>query len=233
VFMWGISVFCTNAINILAGINGVEAGQSLVIAISIAINNVIQMHGTCCAGEHSFSLYLMVPFIGCTLALLLHNWYPSKLFVGDTFCYFAGMIFAVVGILGHFSKTMMLFFIPQLFNFAYSMTQLSRLVPCPRHRMPALNLKTGKLEMSVFPLENSTHLGRCILAIFHRLGLASITRDAKGNEYCNNLTLINLVLLWLGPLRENQLTWAILFIQMFCNGIGFFIRYVLVHLVYI
>jgi UDP-N-acetylglucosamine--dolichyl-phosphate N-acetylglucosaminephosphotransferase len=34
--------------------------------------------------------------------------------VGDTFCYFAGMTFAVVGILGHFSKTMLLFFIPQV-----------------------------------------------------------------------------------------------------------------------
>ena len=34
------------------------------------------------------------------------NWYPSTVFVGDTFCYFAGMTFAVVGIHGHFSKTL-------------------------------------------------------------------------------------------------------------------------------
>ncbi|KAF5270899.1 hypothetical protein FQR65_LT17762, partial [Abscondita terminalis] len=46
-------------------------------------------------------------------ALLKHNWYPSKVFVGDTFCYLSGMTFAVVGILGHFSKTTLLFFIPQ------------------------------------------------------------------------------------------------------------------------
>lgn len=62
--------------------------------------------------------------------------YPSKVFVGDTFCYFSGMTFAVVGILGHFSKTMLLFFIPQVFNFLYSVPQLFHLVPCPRHRMP-------------------------------------------------------------------------------------------------
>jgi UDP-N-acetylglucosamine--dolichyl-phosphate N-acetylglucosaminephosphotransferase len=54
----------------------------------------------------------MIPFLLCTLALLKHNRFPSKVFVGDTFCYCAGMTFAVVGILGHFSKTMMLFFIP-------------------------------------------------------------------------------------------------------------------------
>lgn len=62
--------------------------------------------------------------------------YPSSVFVGDTFCYFAGMTFAVVGILGHFSKTMLLFFIPQVVNFVYSLPQLFHIIPCPRHRLP-------------------------------------------------------------------------------------------------
>ena len=95
------------------------------------------------------------PFCGVTAALLYHNWYPSQVFVGDTFCYFAGkhgcnrlpyqpshshlpsgMTFAVAGILGHFSKTLLLFFVPQIFNFVLSVPQLFKLVPCPRHRMP-------------------------------------------------------------------------------------------------
>jgi UDP-N-acetylglucosamine--dolichyl-phosphate N-acetylglucosaminephosphotransferase len=54
----------------------------------------------------------MIPFLFCALALFKWNRFPSKVFVGDTFCYCAGMTFAVVGILGHFSKTLMLFFIP-------------------------------------------------------------------------------------------------------------------------
>ena len=62
--------------------------------------------------------------------------YPSAAFVGDTYCYFAGMTFAVIGILGHFSKTMLLFFIPQIANFVYSVPQLFHFVPCPRHRLP-------------------------------------------------------------------------------------------------
>lgn len=66
--------------------------------------------------------------------------YPSEVFVGDTYCYFAGMTFAVVGILGHFSKTMLLFFIPQVINFLYSVPQLFHLVPCPRHRMPRFTI---------------------------------------------------------------------------------------------
>jgi UDP-N-acetylglucosamine--dolichyl-phosphate N-acetylglucosaminephosphotransferase len=130
-----LAVFCTNAINIVAGINGIEAGQGLVIACSIITYNIIELSGDqwqC----HLFSLYFMLPFVGVTTALLYYNWYPSKVFVGDTYCYFAGMTFAVVGILGHFSKTMLLFFMPQIFNFLYSCPQLFHFVECPRHRLP-------------------------------------------------------------------------------------------------
>lgn len=44
-FMGMLAVFCTNAINILAGINGLEAGQSLIIAVSVAIFNVVELTG--------------------------------------------------------------------------------------------------------------------------------------------------------------------------------------------
>jgi UDP-N-acetylglucosamine--dolichyl-phosphate N-acetylglucosaminephosphotransferase len=40
---------------------------------------------------HLFSAYLMFPLAGVTLGLLVFNWYPSRVFVGDTFTYFAGV----------------------------------------------------------------------------------------------------------------------------------------------
>lgn len=45
IYMGMLAVFCTNAINILAGINGLEVGQSLVISISILLFNVIELSG--------------------------------------------------------------------------------------------------------------------------------------------------------------------------------------------
>ena len=45
VYMSMVAVFCTNAINILAGVNGLEVGQSIVIAISILIFNLIELQG--------------------------------------------------------------------------------------------------------------------------------------------------------------------------------------------
>lgn len=132
-----LAVFCTNAINIVAGINGIESGQGLLISLSVMAHNIVELTTSNeNSHEHLFSLNMLLPFTAVTLGLLYHNWYPSRAFVGDTYCYFAGMTFAVVGILGHFSKTMLLFFIPQLFNFLYSCPQLFHFVDCPRHRLP-------------------------------------------------------------------------------------------------
>ena len=94
------------------------------------------------------------------------------------------MTFAVVGILGHFSKTVLLFFIPQLFNSAYSVPQLFGIIPCPRHRLPRfrpnpctsnprLNHKTGKLEPSFAEFRKPLHpilkMVLRLLAQFHLL----------------------------------------------------------------
>ena len=90
VYMGLLAVFCTNAINILAGINGLEVGQSVIIAISIVIFNLMSVSGGL-GHHHTFSLYFLLPYLGTTVALLAHNWYPSRVFPGDTFCYFSGM----------------------------------------------------------------------------------------------------------------------------------------------
>jgi len=40
-----LAVFCTNAINILAGINGIESGQALFISGSIIVFNLMELSG--------------------------------------------------------------------------------------------------------------------------------------------------------------------------------------------
>ncbi|KFV41369.1 UDP-N-acetylglucosamine--dolichyl-phosphate N-acetylglucosaminephosphotransferase, partial [Gavia stellata] len=236
VYMGMLAVFCTNAINILAGINGIEAGQSLVIAASIIVFNIVELNGDY-RDDHIFSLYFMIPFFFTTLGLFYHNWYPSRVFVGDTFCYFAGMTFAVVGILGHFSKTMLLFFIPQVLNFLYSLPQLFHVIPCPRHRLPRLNPRTGKLEMSYskFKTKSLSALGTNILKavkILHVVDVRSGTDEDGEYTECNNMTLINFVIKLIGPTHERNLTLLLLLIQVLGSTIAFSIRYQLVRLFY-
>uniref|UniRef100_K3WNH1 UDP-N-acetylglucosamine--dolichyl-phosphate N-acetylglucosaminephosphotransferase n=1 Tax=Globisporangium ultimum (strain ATCC 200006 / CBS 805.95 / DAOM BR144) TaxID=431595 RepID=K3WNH1_GLOUD len=198
VYMGMMAVFCTNAINIYAGVNGLEAGQSFVIGAAVVLQNIVQiLRGHDNENFHYLSLMFMLPYLATTLGLLKHNWYPSRVFVGDTFCYYAGMTFAVAGILGHFSKTLLLFFLPQVLNFLYSLPQLFKIVPCPRHRLPKFNAKTGLLEPS------------------------TITPESTRSNY----TVINLFLVVFGPMKENHLVWSLLAFQVLCCALAFYIRY--------
>ena len=257
VYMFLLTIFCSNSINIHAGINGLEAGQSAVIAAAMVLLNVCTIAATSeCAPEvgqtlaaamtpaeamkralalraalggdsafaqsaaaeaaaltqgdvvgasmhdaHIFSLCLTAPFLACTLGLLAHNWYPSKVFVGDTYTYFAGMTLGVAGILGHFSETLVLFFLPQIANFLYSVPQLFKLVPCPRHRLPRLDIDTGLLHPSFVTQEEG--------------------------ETRINMNLVNLFLQVLGPQTERTLCLAMLTLQAGCCAAGFGVRAIL------
>ncbi len=112
VYLVALVIFCSNSINILAGINGLEAGQTFIIACAVLLHNMVQLAGSAGAipdvrDGHLFSAYLMLPLAFNTLGILVFNWYPSTVFVGDTFTYFAGMTLSVAGILGHFSETLL------------------------------------------------------------------------------------------------------------------------------
>ena len=240
-YMAAISIFCPNCINILAGINGIEVGQSLVIACLIVLNDMLylrpgvhQPHPA--ADSHLFSIYLLLPFIGVSLALLKQNWCPAKVFVGDTYCYFAGMVFAVVGILGHFSKTLLLLFIPQIFNFIYSAPQLFHIVPCPRHRLPRFNARTGLLEPSVATFSEDKPLNPLVgevLKILHKLKLLKAEVNDRGRvTQTSNFTILNLWLVWRGPLHEERLAVEILVMQSAIGLLGLWIRHSLARMLF-
>lgn len=76
IYMGMLAVFCTNAINILAGINGLEVGQSVVIAASIAVFNLVELRGDLWEA-HQFSLFFILPYLATSLALLKYNWWVA------------------------------------------------------------------------------------------------------------------------------------------------------------
>ncbi|KAG5926878.1 hypothetical protein E4U42_002845 [Claviceps africana] len=243
VYMACVAMFCPQSINMLAGINGIEVSQCVVVALLIALNDGLYLltpspspYPHPATDSHLFSLYLLLPWIGVSCALLVHNWYPARVFVGDTYCYFSGMVFAVVGILGHFSKTLGLLLVPQMFNFAYSCPQIFGLVPCPRHRLPSFNPRTGLLEPSVAPWspDRQPHVVvAAALRLLARLRLVRLTTDHHGRLVdTTNLTLLNLWLLWRGPLREDRLACEITLVQLLAGLFGLFVRHKLALLVF-
>ena len=49
--------------------------------------------------NYNYSIFILVNFLGASLALMKKNAYPSIVFVGDTFCYFAGIVIAISSML--------------------------------------------------------------------------------------------------------------------------------------
>ena len=205
-FIWLLAVFLSNAINIHAGLNGLECGQSLVIAGGIIVLNVWSLltdpTSNVVVGPHVFSLLLIAPFFAATVSLLEQNWYPSAVFVGDSYTYFAGMTLAVAGILGHFSETLLLFCLPQVVNFLYSIPQLFKIVPCPRHRLPRFETQTGLLSPS------------------------------KATERRYNMNLVTLFLRVFGKTTERKLCLRLLAFQVACVVFTFAARYVFIAFVH-
>lgn len=233
IYMGMMIVFCTHSINILAGINGLEVGQALVIALSIIMFNVVQLLRLGAeTWHHCLSLYFLVPFVAVNSVLLYFNWYPARVFVGDTFCYWAGMTLGSMCILGHFSKTMALFLVPQVFNFLYSVPQLFHLLPCPRHRLPKFDPETNTVGLSFaeFEIKSLKLPGSLVLRLFSKFGIIFWQEFQKNGERwvrINNLTLLNLVLKFCGRMHESRLTLILLAVQMLSSCVAFFIRFFL------
>lgn len=144
------------------------------------------------------------------------------------------MTFAVVGIIGHFSKTLLLFFIPQIFNFLYSVPQLFWFVPCPRHRLPKYDPESDLLNISTteFNKKDLGLLGMIFVQIFKTFRLISWSEKPDGTVTTNNFTLINLVIVLRGPTHERTLTQILLYIQLCCTVVAFIIRYPLASFFY-
>ena len=71
-----LAVFCTNAINIYAGINGLEVGQSIIIGISLIFYNLVEtIFHTSTQSQSIFSLSLLLPFVFTSLGLFHYNKY--------------------------------------------------------------------------------------------------------------------------------------------------------------
>ncbi|KAI6121044.1 glycosyl transferase family 4-domain-containing protein [Pisolithus croceorrhizus] len=265
-YMALLSTFTTNSINILAGINGSEVSQALIIGISVILNDLlylpwpvdfriplhllgsqaeVEVGGPWHAGmaygssqlvsRHLFSLYFMLPLVGVCLGFMYHNWRDLVHFPGDTLCYVTGMAFSVVGIQGHFFKNVTLFFIPQIFNFILSCPQIFGLVPCPRHRVPRFDPDTNLLHPSTAQFSQPpSRLTTLILRAFASLRLTRLKFHPSSGTIieATNLTILNFLLVNLGPMNEKRLVQTLMVVQVSGSVLAFAVRYGLAGLLY-
>lgn len=95
-----------NAVNLIDGLDGLAAGLSEIFFITIAVIALIQQKYS------GLDIYLTLIMIGSTMGLLIYNFYPAKIYLGDSGAMFLGYIISVIAILGFKVVTITSFVIP-------------------------------------------------------------------------------------------------------------------------
>lgn len=99
---------CANGVNMLAGLNGLEAGSTLIIALALTMLSIR-------TGKIE-GLILLVPLIGAFLGFLYFNKYPSSVFPGDVGTFGMGAVIACVAMIAHLERAAFVMFIPHTVN---------------------------------------------------------------------------------------------------------------------
>lgn len=92
--LWVVGI--TNAINLIDGLDGLATGVTTIALISIFIMALID--------AQVIVAYLCIVLIGANIGFLYHNFYPAKIYMGDTGSNFLGYMVAVVSMLGLFKN---------------------------------------------------------------------------------------------------------------------------------
>lgn len=99
--LWVVGI--TNAINLIDGLDGLATGVTTIALISLFIMALLD--------GQIIPAYLSIVLIGSNLGFLYHNFYPAKIYMGDTGSNFLGFMIAAISMLGLFKNVALLSFV--------------------------------------------------------------------------------------------------------------------------
>lgn len=100
--LWIVGV--TNAINLIDGLDGLAAGVSSIVLITISAMAMFM--------GNTFAVVIGTILLASTLGFLLYNFHPAKIFMGDTGALLLGFMISVISILGFKSITVYSLILP-------------------------------------------------------------------------------------------------------------------------
>lgn len=89
--IWIVAI--VNAVNLIDGLDGLAAGVSVIAFSTIAFLSLMQ--------GHMFAGLLCLVLIASTSGFLVYNFYPAKMFMGDTGSMFLGFMLSIVSIMDY------------------------------------------------------------------------------------------------------------------------------------
>ncbi len=92
--------------NFIAGYNGLEASQGIIILSALSITTFIL--------GHKWLSIISLCMVASLIGFYIFNKYPAKVFPGDVITYSVGALIAVIAVLGNIEKIAIFFFIPYI-----------------------------------------------------------------------------------------------------------------------
>lgn len=139
----------TTVFNFLAGFNGLETSQGIIMLSALAIVTYIT--------GNSWLSVVALCLVASLLAFYIFNANPAKVFPGDTLTYAIGASIAVIAILGDSEKIALFFFIP------YFIEMILKLRGKLKKQSFGKPNKDGSLEMPYDKIYGLEHLAIFIL----------------------------------------------------------------------
>ena len=102
-------VFASNAFNLLAGYNGLEAGMGIIILSALGFATL--------KTQNTFISIIAFTMVFSLIAFYFYNKHPSKIFPGDTMTYSIGALIAIIAIMGDVERIALIIFIPYFLEF--------------------------------------------------------------------------------------------------------------------
>jgi len=99
----------TNGFNMLAGYNGLEAGQGIIILSTLAYFSYLN--------NSPWLAVVAFTMVSTLIAFWFYNRYPAKVFPGDSLTYTVGALASVIAIFANLEKLFFILFIPYIIEF--------------------------------------------------------------------------------------------------------------------
>ncbi len=144
----------TTTYNFLAGFNGLEAGQGIIILSFLSFIAYLT--------KNSWLALIGVCMVVSLLVFYFYNKYPAKVFPGDILTYSVGALIASMAILGNFEKIAVFIFIP------YILETFLKVRGKLKKQSFGIPQEDGSLKMPYKKIYGLTHLSIFILQKFKK-----------------------------------------------------------------
>jgi len=145
----------SNAVNMMDPFNGVMAGTSSIITLTLLIAAII-------FGYRDAAI-LSCTLLGTLLAFFYYNRYPSRVFSGDVGSLSVGAALGAIAIIGRLEVVAVVAFMPQIMNAFYGLSTIGRLYERREVARPVTVLNDGRL-MASSDREAPLTMARLVLA---------------------------------------------------------------------